>query len=101
LNERANAPNAEPEATDQAPLASRALLRELAIAGVCLLLGVLVMPCLIFAAGRTKLGPYEDGGVFALWRDFLVGLAHGSQAFWFVAVAPYLIVSAVRLMRRL
>jgi hypothetical protein len=69
LNERANAPNAEPEATDQAPLASRALLRELAIAGVCLLLGVLVMPCLIFAAGRTKLGPYEDGGTFwSGWR---------------------------------
>jgi len=83
------------------PLPSRAALRELTILGLSLLLGVIVMPCVIFAIGRTKLGPYENGGLFALWRDFLLGLAHGSETFWFVAIAPYLLVSVVRLMRRL
>jgi len=92
--------NQHPLQPSHGPLASRTLLRELAIAGLCLLLGVLVMPCVIYAIGRAKLGPYENGGVFALWRDFLAGLAHGSEAFWFVALAPYLIASAARLLYR-
>jgi hypothetical protein len=85
----------------QAPLSSRTLLRELLLAGLCLVLGLVVMPCLIFAVGRTSLGPYEHGGVFALWRDFLIGLSHGSEAFWFVALAPYLLLCVLRLLRRL
>ena len=38
---------------------------------VCLGIGVIVMPCLIFAVGRMALGPYAHGSVFALWRDFM------------------------------
>lgn len=82
-------------------LASRTLLRELLLAALCLILGLVVMPCLIFAVGRASLGPYEHGGVFALWRDFLIGLSHGSEAFWFVALAPYLLLCVLRLLLRL
>lgn len=84
-----------------APLPSRALLRELLLAALCLVLGLVVMPCLIFAVGRASLGPYEHGGVFALWRDFLIGLSHGSEAFWFVALTPYLLLCVLRLLLRL
>jgi len=80
---------------------SRLLLREMVLAGICLILGLVVMPCLIFAAGRASLGPYEHGGVFALWLDFLIGLAHGSEAFWFVALSPFLLLCVLRLLHRL
>jgi hypothetical protein len=98
LNDIANAQLQQPPPAGPAP---RPLLRELLLAGLALVFGVLVMPCVIFAVGRASLGPYEHGGVFALWRDFLAGLAHGSQAFWFVAVAPYLLLCVLRLARRL
>ncbi len=77
------------------------LSREIAWAALCLLIGIVVMPCVIFLAGRLSLGPYQHGGVFALWRDFLAGLAHGSEAFWFVAIVPYLMLWLLRATRRL
>lgn len=77
-------------------LAANAFARELAIAAVCLLVGLVVMPCLIWALGRMSLGLYEHGGVFALWRDFIGGLADGSEAFWFVLCAPYLLLWLLR-----
>ena len=76
-------------------------VRELALAVLCLLIGVVVMPCLIFALGRMSLGAYERGGVFALWGDFLAGLAAGSEAFWFIALGPYLLLWLLRGGRRL
>lgn len=82
-------------------LLSHSLPRELLLLVLCLALGVLVMPCIIFAAGRLSLGPYEHGGVFALWRDFLAGLGHGSEAFWFVALCPYILLCVLRLLLRL
>jgi hypothetical protein len=54
-------------------LSARGARRELLAAAICLIVGVLVMPCLIFACGRLILGPYAHGNLFALWRDFLRG----------------------------
>jgi hypothetical protein len=82
-------------------LAAHPLARELATAAICLLAGLLVMPCMIWILGRMSLGAYEHGGVFALWRDFLGGLAAGSEAFWFVLCAPYLLLWLLRGGRRL
>ena len=98
MNDTVNTPLQPPQ---EEPLPSRTLLRELLLAGLCVLLGLLVMPCLIFAIGRASLGPYEHGGVFALWRDFLLGLSHGSEPFWFVALSPFLLLCVLRLLRRL
>jgi hypothetical protein len=75
--------------------------RELLTLAACLGVGVIVMPCLIFAAGRIALGPYAHGSVFALWREFIGGLLAGSQAQWFVALGPYLFVWLLRGGRRL
>ncbi len=83
------------------PALTRAALVELVTLAVSLIVGVLVMPCLIYLAGHLKLGDYAHGGVFAFWRDFVAGLGHGSQAFWFVALAPYLLVWLARAGRRL
>jgi hypothetical protein len=80
---------------------ARGLWRELLAAAICLGVGVLVMPCLIFAAGRLALGPYERGNLFALWHDYLQGLIAGSQAYWFIAIGPYLLLWLLRGGRRL
>ncbi|HEY6452917.1 MAG TPA: hypothetical protein VIX87_10010 [Steroidobacteraceae bacterium] len=80
---------------------ARGLWHELLAVAVCLALGVLVMPCLIFAAGRLVLGPYAQGNLFALWHDYLQGLVAGSHAYWFIAAGPYLLLWLLRGGRRL
>ena len=67
--------------------------RELIVAGVALAVGLLVMPFLIWLAGNRFLGPYTHGdnpkgGPWALFADYVVGLAHGSAVFWVVALGP-------------
>jgi hypothetical protein len=80
---------------------ARGLWRELLAVAICLALGVLLMPCLIFAAGRLALGPYARGNLFALWHDFLQGLVSGSWAAWFITIGPYLLFWLLRGGRRL
>jgi len=77
------------------------LLRELLLLAACIGVGVLVMPCVIYAVGRLALGPYAHGSVFALWRDFMIGLVSGSQAVWFIALGPYVLIWLLRGARRL
>ena len=80
---------------------TRGLWRELLMFAACIGIGVIVMPCLIFAVGRAALGPYAHGSVFALWHDFMIGLVSGSQAVWFIVLGPYLLVWLLRGGRRL
>ncbi len=80
---------------------ARGLGRELLTAGLCLAIGIGLMPCLIFLIGRGALGPYAHGSLLSLWHDFLVGLAGGSEAVWFIALGPYLLVLLLRGARRL
>jgi hypothetical protein len=75
--------------------------RELLAIGICLVIGIIVMPCLIFAAGRLVLGPYSHGNLFSLWHDFLQALLAGSHAAWFIALGPYLLFWLLRAGRRL
>jgi hypothetical protein len=82
-------------------LSARGLRRELLAAAICLIVGVLVMPCLIFACGRLILGPYAHGNLFALWRDFLRGLGAGSQVCWFILLGPYALLWLLRAAREL
>ncbi|HXZ60311.1 MAG TPA: hypothetical protein VEG26_09000 [Steroidobacteraceae bacterium] len=75
--------------------------RELIVAGAALATGVLVMPFLIFAAGSRFLGPYTHGdnpraGPWALFADYVVGLAHGSAVFWVVALGPLALLVLIR-----
>ncbi|HVO00433.1 MAG TPA: hypothetical protein VMT49_10360 [Steroidobacteraceae bacterium] len=65
-------------------------------AGICLAIGLLLMPVLIWLVGSSRLGPYANGGLFALWRDYVVALAHGSLAFWLVALGPYVALWLLR-----
>jgi hypothetical protein len=55
----------------------------------CLAAGLTLVPLLIWIVGTRSLGPYTNGGLFALWRDDWVALAHGSLPHWVVALGPY------------
>ena len=75
--------------------------RELIVAGAAVAAGVLVMPFLVWAAGNRVLGPYTHGdnpraGPWGLFSDYVVGLAHGSAVFWFVALGPLALLLLIR-----
>ena len=65
------------------------LRHELLAFGLCLAIGLIVMPALIWIVGSAKLGPYAGGGLSALWRDYFLALLKGSLAYWLVALGPY------------
>jgi hypothetical protein len=66
--------------------------------GALLLVGLLVMPALIFLAGSITLQGYE-GGLFALYGDFYRGLFVPRPSFWCVLVGPLLFVSLLRIFK--
>lgn len=70
--------------------------RELLTFLLSLVLGIVVLPCMIWLVGRAALGPYANGGLFALWHDFLLGLARGSMSFWVIALGPYALLCLLR-----
>lgn len=76
--------------------------RELLVYGMALLVGVILMPLLVWVVGNRVLGPYTHGqnthgGPLALLGDFLVGLLHGSAVFWGVALGPLALLLLLRL----
>jgi hypothetical protein len=75
--------------------------RELIAVGVALVLGILVMPFLIWLGGNRVLGPYTHGddpkaGPWGLFADYVVGLVHGSAVFWGVALGPLALLLLVQ-----
>jgi hypothetical protein len=59
------------------------------------------MPLLIWAVGQGVLGPYTNGGAFALLVDFFAGLRTGSPVYWAVVFGPYAFVMLLRAFWRL
>lgn len=75
--------------------------RELIVAGLAFAVGLLAMPFLIWIGGNRILGPYNHGdnpkaGPWALFADYVVGLAHGSAVFWVVALGPLGLLLVIR-----
>jgi hypothetical protein len=62
---------------------------ELSVAAVGLLLGVALMPVLIFYAGVATLGRYEGASLGGLYQSLLQGLREASLASWVVFLGPY------------
>jgi hypothetical protein len=62
---------------------------ELAMAVVGLLLGVGLMPVLIFYAGVAALGRYEGASLGHLYGSLFAGLGQSSIASWVVLLGPY------------
>lgn len=62
---------------------------ELTVLAVALVLGLLVLPLLIYLAGRLTLGSYANGRPLALLGDYLRGLANGHLSVWIAVLGPY------------
>jgi len=62
---------------------------ELSAAAVGLLIGVAVMPALIFYAGVAALGRYEGASLGTLYSSLFAGLREGAVASWVVFLGPY------------
>lgn len=101
------APQTKP--STPAPAAERStgshLGREALILLAALLLGFLVVPLLIWVVGNRILGTYIHAqdptagtGPARLLADYFYGLAHGSLAFWCVALGPYVLIGFLRLL---
>jgi len=75
------------------------LRREILTLALCLVLGLGLMPILIWLVGSRTLGPYYNGGVLALWRDYLGAVVHGSAPYLAVAAGPYCAVWLWRTLR--
>ncbi len=62
---------------------------ELALAALGLLVGVGLMPILIYYAGVATLGRYEGASLGHLYRSLFAGLGEASIASWAVLLGPY------------
>ena len=71
--------------------------RELLWLLIALPVGVLLLPPLIWLVGSHVFGPYAAGNTRDLVDHFFRGLGQGQQAFWIVALGPYLALLTLRL----
>ncbi len=62
---------------------------ELVAAGIGLLLGVTLMPVLIFYAGVAALGRFDGASLGHLYSSLFAGLEEASIASWVVFLGPY------------
>ena len=62
---------------------------ELGLAALGLLIGIAVMPVLIFYAGAATLGRFEGASLGRLYRSLFLGLGEASVASWAVLLGPY------------
>jgi len=62
---------------------------ELVAAAVGLLLGVTLMPILIFYAGVATLGRFDGASLGHLYASLFAGLQEASIASWVVLLGPY------------
>jgi hypothetical protein len=71
--------------------------KELRLAGICVGCG-LVLPALIYLVGANILGAYGGGPhIGSFYGDFFRNLIGGVGRTWFIVLAPYLLLSALRL----
>ncbi len=64
-----------------------------------LIVGVALMPILIFYAGVAALGRYDGASLHALYASLFTGLQEGSLASWLVMLGPYALYLLYRLLR--
>ena len=76
--------------------------------GLGVVVGVVLIPPLIWLAGQLVIGEYirdpltgTTGGPMALWSDYLQALMQGLPAYWLTCAGPYGIYVVVRLLRKL
>jgi hypothetical protein len=64
---------------------------------IALAVGMLLLPPLIGLVGSRVFGPYAAGSSRDLVDHFFRGLGQGQEAFWIIALGPYLAILTLRL----
>ena len=72
------------------------LNREARLLLGAVIFGAVALPLLIWVTGRGLLGPYANGGMFAILGDFFTLLFSGSLAAWSLLFVPYALLSSLR-----
>jgi hypothetical protein len=72
---------------------------ELGAAAIGLVLGVALMPALIYNAGVATLGRYEGASLGKLYSSLFEGLGQASFAAWVVVLGPYGVYLLLRALR--
>jgi hypothetical protein len=62
---------------------------ELLVAGIGLLLGITLLPALIFYAGVAALGRFDGASLGRLYSNLFEGFREASIASWVVFLGPY------------
>jgi hypothetical protein len=78
-------------------LSGATLRREILWVLIGLPVGVLLLPPLIGLVGAHVFGAYAAGDTRDLVDHFFHGLGRGQQAFWIIALGPYLAILTLRL----
>jgi hypothetical protein len=60
------------------------------------LVGLLIMPAMIYVAGLIALKAYANGGVFSLYYDWFAGLFGGHSSYWIVVIGPFAFLTLFR-----
>jgi hypothetical protein len=68
---------------------TRPWVLELGAAAIGLILGLALMPSLIYLAGSTLLGRYDGATLRTAYGSVFSGAAGGSVASWIVILGPY------------
>jgi hypothetical protein len=75
------------------------LIFEAVTFGIALLVGLLLMPALIYLAGSITLQDYANGGMAALYGDFYKGLFEPRTSNWVVVLGPFAFLTLLRTFR--
>jgi hypothetical protein len=76
-----------------------ALSFESVTLGLMVVVGLLVMPALIYLVGTLVLNAYANGGLFTFYFDFLKGLVELRPSCWIVLAGPFVFLSLFRAFR--
>jgi hypothetical protein len=80
-------------------LSQPTLIFEAVTLGFAVLVGLVIMPALIYLAGNVTLAAYANGGLFSLYGDFFKGLFEPRGSFWLVVIGPFVFLTLFRLFR--
>jgi hypothetical protein len=102
ISHRMSQPAQNPAAPTPDQAARRHRIRkESILAGICLGIGLIVLPALIYGFGSTVLGAYGGGPhLGSFYGDYIRNLASGTFRTWLIVLTPYLTVLALRLIFR-
>jgi hypothetical protein len=78
-------------------MTSQRLRFELLLAGVCIAVGALVLPSLVYGVGVLLLGKYADGSLGAFYGNLYRDLAGASLPAASLIFGPWLVVTLARL----